>query len=109
MINRSNNETHSNYHVEYMQVTQHWCEKSEDFAGADALITAFTDGWEAHPVVEYEDRHFAGMRSIRVYHIHLSREGDDDVVMPVIHNPYVNKLIVSKGMRLIARNAATAQ
>ena len=108
MINRNKNEDLTiDFHADYMQVTQHWCEKSEDYAGADALMTALSDGWEAQPLVEYEDRQFGETRTVRLYHIHLTRDGDEDIVMPVLHNPYINRLIKNRNMRLIPRKSAS--
>jgi hypothetical protein len=90
MINRNRNV--SNYHAQYMDVMQHWSEESEQFAGADALITALADGWEFGRDVEFEEYHFSGNRSIRVYNILLKRD-NEEVVMPVIHNPYVTRML----------------
>ena len=92
MINRNRNRNESNYHAQYMDVMQHWSEESEKFAGADALITALADGWELGRDVQVEEFHFSGNRSIRIYNIPLKR-GKEEVVMPVIHNPYVTRML----------------
>lgn len=103
MINR--NRRVSNYHMQYMDVTKHWSEKSESYAGADALITALSDGWEFRPEVEYHDHNFGGNRSIRVYNIELAREGET-VVMPVIHNPYLTRMLRREQLELVKTNGS---
>jgi len=96
MINRN----HSNYHIEYMDVTQHWCEKSEEYAGADALITALTDGWKMDNRIEYKTIYFAGSRPQYVYYIKLQRD-DEHLTMPVLYSPYLNRMINSERYELI--------
>lgn len=84
--------TPSNYHVEYMDVVQHWAPDTERFGGGDALITAMMFGWELNPTIYMEYKHFGGNRRVRVYHCNLTRR-DETMVIPVVHNPYVNRLI----------------
>jgi hypothetical protein len=99
MINRNRNKNISNYHAQYMAVLQHWSEESEKFAGADALITALSDGWEFGRDVEVERYHFSGNRSIRVYNIPLKRD-HDEVVMPVIDNPYLTRMLSTEKLNV---------
>lgn len=82
----------SNYHVEYMDVFQHWSQDSERFGGGDALITAMMMGWELEPTIYMEYKHFGGNRRVRVYHCRLTNRSEE-MEMPVVHNPYVNRLI----------------
>ncbi len=84
--------TPSNFHVEYMSVTQHWCSTSEKYAGGDALVTALANGWKMEPVVYVEEKAFTGSRFTTIYHIDLKRD-DASMHMPVIDNPYVGKLV----------------
>lgn len=83
----------TNYHVEYMDVTQHWSDKSEKFAGADSLLTMLYDGWEMKKKVKRKEHWFAGMRAVYVYYIELERDGEK-MVMPVVHNPYIGRMIM---------------
>lgn len=78
--------------AEYLDVTQHWSKHSEEYAGGDALVTMLSNGWELQPEVRIEDQFFAGMRSVSVYHLTLERNGDV-INMPVLRNPYVNRII----------------
>jgi hypothetical protein len=81
----------SNYHVDYVDVTQHWHSQSQPFAGGDSLVTAIFDDWLITSVSR-ETHWFAGMRSVSVYTFELKR-GDETQIMPVIHTPYVTSLI----------------
>jgi len=93
----ANNATISNFHVEYMDVTQHWSPHSEKFAGADSLLTMLNSGWEMNTVVKRKEHWFAGMRLVYIYYVELVR-GDEKMIMPVLHNPYINRLIMSKAV-----------
>ncbi|MCU0495713.1 MAG: hypothetical protein MUF87_00015 [Anaerolineae bacterium] len=88
------NHNQINYHVEYMDVSQHWCPVSEKYAGGDCLITALSKGWQMNDVIQTETRWFAGMRSINIYHIELHRNGEQ-MIMPVLDNPYIDKLLLN--------------
>lgn len=84
--------TRMNHHVEYIDITTYWHPNSEAFAGGDALLTALNNGWQVMGEVRCETHWYAGMRSIRIYHFVLERDGEQ-MKMPVVNNPYVNRLI----------------
>jgi hypothetical protein len=86
------NSSSNNYHMDYFDVSQHWHPESEKYAGGDALVTLLAEGWEIQREVGVEDRFFAGLRSVSVYHLTLKR-GDETMKMPVIRNPYINRII----------------
>lgn len=81
-----------NWHYAYMDMIRHWHPESEPYTGGDALFTALENGWHLHQEVEYEEYWLAGVRSVLVYRFKLSREGET-MVMPVIRNPYVNRVV----------------
>lgn len=95
----------SNFHAEYLDVVQHWSPTSAHYAGGDALVTFLSRGWEIHNEVKVEDRYFAGMRSVSVYHMELERDGEV-MKMPVLRNPYVNRIIRSGAFTLIETEAS---
>ena len=95
-----NNTPTNNYHVEYLEVTQHWHSQSEPYAGGDALVTMLTEGWRICHDVYVEDRFFAGLRSVSVYHLELERDGQR-IKMPVIRNPYINRVVREGDFRLL--------
>ena len=82
----------ANYHAEYMDVVQHWSHDSEKYGGGDALITMMMMGWELGQTLYMEYKHFGGNRRVRIYHCVLTHR-NDQLVIPVVHNPYVNRLI----------------
>jgi len=88
----NDSETHSNFHVEYMEVAQHWHPASEEYAGGDALVTLLSQGWNMKRDVYVEKREFAGLRSVSVYHLELER-GGDVLKVPVVRNPYINRVL----------------
>lgn len=90
----------SNFHVEYMDVVQHWSPNSEKYAGADSLLTMIYRGWEIKNPIMREERMFAGMRQVSIYHITLERNGER-MRMPVIHNPFINRMIASNKIQVI--------
>lgn len=90
----------SNFHVEYMDVTQHWNDKSEKYAGADSLLTMLYNGWEMKKEVRREERWFAGSRLVYIYHVELERDGET-MHMPVIHNPYISRMIMRDDVTVI--------
>jgi hypothetical protein len=81
-----------NLHYAYMGMVRHWHRESEAFTGADALFTALDTGWDMDNVVTYKEFWHAGMRRVVVCYFTLRRDGEE-VVMPVINNPYVSRLI----------------
>jgi hypothetical protein len=101
MINRST----LNFHVEYLDVTQHWCPLSEKYAGGDALLTAVDEGWNMGSRVICEEHWFAGMRLTRVFHIELHRNGERRI-MPVLHNPYVDRMLASDDFQIVVGSPA---
>lgn len=88
-----------NFHMEYMDVTQHWCADSAKYAGGDCLVTALFNGWEMNPVIQKETKWYAGNRFVYIYHFSLSRAGEQ-MVMPVVTNPYIEKLIAQPAIEL---------
>lgn len=84
------NHNPANFHVEYIDVTQHWNAASAQYAGGDCLVTAIYRGWQINPVIYQETKWYAGNRQVSIYHIELTR-GDERMVMPIIHNPWIQR------------------
>lgn len=98
------NNTVSNYHAQYFDVTsQHWHPSSAQFAGADNLITAVNEGWEFEDTVILRPYWYAGQRRVDVFYFKLSRSGEQ-MTMPVINNPYVERLITTHNIRVIKKD-----
>ena len=82
---------------------RHWCPQSEKFAPADALISAFEQGWRVYGIVfRQEIWHTAGRR-VPVYHFKLER---DDRIQPmaVIENPFISRLLCDLKVRVVRIN-----
>lgn len=95
------NQNLTNFHVQYMDVVQHWHNESQEYAGADCLLTALQDGWDMHTVIKKETRWYGGMRFNTVYYFELTRDGEQ-MVMPVIGNPFVDRIIEQPTLELLA-------
>lgn len=99
MINRNI----TNFHVEYMDVIQHWCPNSEKYAGADSLLTMMYEGWEMKDTVIREEHWFAGMRLVNVYRVELERDSET-MTMQILHNPYIARMIANHDVEVITTN-----
>ena len=78
--------------LERVDVKRHWCPKSEEFAGGDALASMVNVGWRLKRVVSREHRQLSGTRQIMVYLIELERCGKRREVH-VMCNPYVTRML----------------
>lgn len=97
----------TNFHMQYQDVTsQHWHPKSEKFAGGDNLITAIDNGWNVEKCV-IARHYYAGMRFVKVFELYLARDGQN-MTMPVVHNPYVERFIIEEGYELEEEESAAA-
>jgi hypothetical protein len=92
----------SNWHYEYWRIVRHWHAASEKYAGGDCLLTAINNGWNIIPPVLAEAHWRAGSRCVMVYHFTLERRGET-MTMPVITNPFVERLIADSALRLNVR------
>ncbi len=95
----------SNWHYAYRRIVRRWHAASEKYAGGDCLLTAINDGWDITPPVMAEAYWRAGSRCVMVYHVTLERSGET-MAMPVITNPFVERLIADNALRLITRQQA---
>lgn len=99
--------TNQNYHIQYPGVTnQHWHSGSGRYAGGDHLLTALTDGWELQRCLK-RDHTYDGMRAVTVYEFHLQR-GEDQMVMPVINNPYIERFLYNEQVEVTAKQDEAA-
>lgn len=97
----------ANFHMQYTDTTsQHWNPTSAKFAGADNLLTALERGWEIdHCVIGR--KWYAGMRFVDIYEFKL-RRGNDEMEMPVIHNPYIDRFIQQTGVDITKKSDTEA-
>lgn len=83
-----------------IDIYRHWHPQSQPYAGGDALATAIFLGWKVKDVVLMECRWQGGSRRINIYHFELTR-GGDTLAMPVLCNPYVERLVLEQGLRVV--------
>lgn len=90
------------YHhqLELPDVTQHWCPRSQKYAGGDALVSLLNDGWQVQQPILYEEVWFGGGRQVTVYYFELEKL-NETVKMPVIANPFVLNLISQLHVRVL--------
>jgi hypothetical protein len=79
---------------EHVDVKRHWCPKSEEFAGGDALASMINAGWRLKAVISHDRRQLSGTRQILVYLIELDRNGQRRQVQ-VMCNPYVTRMLAA--------------
>ena len=82
----------SNQPSQDAEFRRHWSDRSERYAGCDALLTALHNQWEAEGTC-YEERYYhAGTRLVTIYHFILHK-GDETLQMPVIANPVLRRIL----------------
>jgi hypothetical protein len=86
--------------IEDIGVFRHWHAHSQKFAGGDCLATMLFLGWKFNPLVMMDTYWHFGTRQVHVYHFELLRD-DESVTMPVIGNPYVDRLIAHHHLEVV--------
>lgn len=92
--------------IGYRDVYRHWHPQSEQYAGADALLTALYRGWLVAETVLSdrllkEARSVGGKRKSAVYRFALQR-GVEAVVMPVVTSPYADWLLANAPLKVFS-------
>lgn len=94
----------SNLHYAYSHLIRHWHAASERYTGGDALFTALDEGWTFDDSVTYEEHWIAGAQCVVVFLFELKR-GAETMTMPVITNPFVQRLLLNMEAKLVAAKA----
>ena len=84
----------------YMDDNRHWCPRSEQYTGADSLISALRRGWVMTGSVYREDIFLRGNRHTTVFHFEL-RDGDTLHVMSVISNPFLMRFLQNRRLQIL--------
>ena len=87
--------------IEDIGVYRYWHAQSQKFAGGDCLATLLFLGWTLNPLVMVDTYWHFGTRQVNVYHFELIRDGES-VTMPVLSNPYVDRLIAENTLEVVA-------
>jgi hypothetical protein len=102
------NKNREGNHEHYTRYKRHFCPKTERYTGADSLITAQRLGWTLmHQVVYREDILLRGSRFRTIYYFRLQR-GKEQMMMPIISNPFVLQLIHRQNLRIMPHSRAGA-
>lgn len=91
-----------------MRVYHHWHAQSEQYTGADSLVTLIEAGWSIGLIARVEEHWPSGTRRVLIYHFELTQDGDVQFVA-VIHNPYVDRLIYHFGIHVVPMARRIAQ
>jgi hypothetical protein len=78
---------------------RHWHPQSQAYAGSDCLLHALDCGWRVGQVAHCSQCN-SGNRRVLVYYFKLQR-GDEALVMPVISNPYIERLLASSPLKIV--------
>ena len=88
-------------HEKYTESDQYWSPDSEQYAAASQLITAMRAGWIlALPRVNARQIWHSGSRLSTIFEFTLVR-GSRLMIMPVLGNPYIERLIAEQDIRVI--------
>lgn len=96
-------------HFAYQDMYRHWHADSERYTGGDALNTALEEGWTINEVVGFEEIHHMGARGTVIFYFELIRGETERVTMPVVGNPYVDRLVHVMQIRLVPHGNAKAK
>lgn len=106
-------------HVDYPDMHRHWDSQSERFGGGDSLLTAIQNGWQVEEVIWSEEYWHAGTRPVVLFHFELTRlgggrrdgktAGQERVVMPVVSNPFVQRLLSTLKLEVRPLEKRTAE
>ncbi len=84
----------------YLENPQHWCPRSQAYAGVDNLVSALDKGWKINRHVYRHAIWRGGSRPVVIYYFEL-RNGNKITTMPVISNPYLLKVIANDSLEII--------
>ena len=84
----------------YLEKPQHWCPRSQTYAGVDNLIGALDKGWKLNRHVYRHAIWRGGSRPVVIYYFEL-HNGGEITTMPVISNPYLLKVMADHALEII--------
>lgn len=80
------------FYPHHIDVSRHWCPRSQPYAGVDALLGRLDNGWKIRGDIGFDEHWFGESRRILVYQFILTKQ-DNRVTMHVIHNPVLERLL----------------
>ena len=94
-------------HRHSTDMSRHWCPQSQRYAGGDALLTHLHNGWQIKDEVYYEQYWQGGARRVVIYYFALANNGQR-VTMPVVNNPFVERLMREMALTVLPASANRA-
>lgn len=79
-------------HPHSIDLSCHWCPRSQRYAGGDALLTYLHNGWDVHDEIYREEYWHGGSRRVLIYYFILVNNGAC-VTMRVLSNPVIERLL----------------
>lgn len=80
------------FYPNQIDVSRHWCPRSQPYAGVDALLARLDSGWKIQGDIGFDEHWFRASRRILVYKFRLTKQ-DNCVTMYVVHNPVLERLL----------------
>jgi hypothetical protein len=84
----------------FNNMRHHWCPRSEAYTGGDSLLSALDAGWVMNTLVFAQTVWHGGSRPTTIYYFEL-KHGSRMMTMPVIGNPFVDRLIIQKSLQIV--------
>jgi hypothetical protein len=92
----------------HIDVSRHWCRRSQRYAGVDALLGLLDNGWKIWGDISFDEHWFGESRHITVYHFILTKQ-DNRVTMHVVHNPVLERLLTQYCEKTISPAGAVGE
>ncbi len=80
------------FYPNHIDVSRHWCPRSQSYAGVDALLSYLESGWKIQGDISTDHHQFGEARRVTVYYFILTKM-DKRITMPVLHNPVLDRLL----------------
>lgn len=93
-------------HEYYTHKDRHWHAGSEPYTGGDSLLTAIRNGWQLLNLAYEQTIQLRGGRTVAVIYFQFIQDSER-IVMPVVVNPFVERLLVERKMMLRPMREAT--
>jgi hypothetical protein len=94
-------------HEYYTLTDRHWHAGSEPYTGGDSLLTAIRNGWQLLNLAYEQIIQLRGGRTVHVIYFQFI-QSSERITMPVVVNPFVERLLVERKMMLHPMREATS-
>lgn len=88
-------------HNRYWESARHWHAKSEPFASGEQLQQALFNGWQLDKIAFRTEHPLKTSGRLIVFYVVMLVKDGEKQHMPVLVNPFVERLIAEKNVQLI--------